>query len=598
MHVDATEAARESATRLRVSVVSLVSDSGEPAAVREVSVDALPTAVTATPRVRDGRRRFMVVAELLAGDAENVVARRRLVSGFVEGERRALYVWLDVGDASGLRCADRQTWDGETCAGACVREPEVPRDFEGRGTPSESCNFTCVDADSGTPCEESGREGRCWNGGCCLGCFDGVACRSGDAVEACGYGGESCTTCVTDPPCGDRCEPPIGTTRYACTPAVQVASLAAGERHTCVSSPAGVHCFGHNEAGQLGIGTTESTSTPMRVRDPLSSLTAGQEFTCGIDRDHKLVCWGSRAEAQLGDGAGPSPRTTPPSDVDLRRDPQRFSVVSAGRDHACALTLNGEAYCWGQNSAQQTGLLSTETPSTGQITHMRTQVMSDLLFTEIDAGTKHTCAIADEILYCWGGCCGTDVLLNPELATIIPSMRGTLPDGTQGDIAYLPRRAGEGFHGLSAGRFGTCVLDRDNAPWCSGGAKQSFPEYLSDNPLPLWQLPAERAPARLVEQGHWDRVCVIAEEDGRLACADERAWLDSADRGQTVLPLYSRWTAVSSGVNHICAIREGGALHCWGVDANLEHPFAAEHDSVQVGVSNAEKEVLYRVCVE
>ncbi len=595
VHVDATDAARAASSTLRVRVVSLVSDSESGSDfTRTTATDELPTAVTVHARVKDADRRFRVLAELLDASG-NAVARRELQSGFVEGERRALYMLLDVGANAGLGCDDRQTWSGTECTGACVDKPEPWRDFDGRPTPSGPCDFTCADADDGARCTDGGRDGRCWNGSCCLGCFDGVACRPGQAADACGWGGEECTACAPDPPCGDTCTASPGTTSYACRPAMPASALATGEHHTCVTAPAGVYCFGANDAGQLGDGTTEPTHVPRLVRGSrLGSLTAGARFTCGLNLQNRLICWGSRDHAELGDGFG-DPQLAPPSDAEVNAtDSQQLSAVDAGRDHTCAIDVEGRLFCWGQNAHQQSGR-----PEGVQIEPARSEVNPSLRFAFVSAGTKHTCAIDTAgTLYCWGGCCGDDMERNPELATIVPSTTRALDGGVGVDggveqVAYEPREAGMGFRFVAAGRFGTCVIDTDDEAWCSGAAKTSVPEFVGTDLLPLWPLPVG-GPVRSVEQGHWDRICVIRSEDMSIACADDDTWVDSDDRRQTLFPTYSRWKAVASGVNHICAIRESGALYCWASDAGT--PFA-ENDVGQVGVESPTLGVLYRVCL-
>ena len=90
----------------------------------------------------------------------------------------------------------------------------------------------------------------------------------------------------------------------------------AGGRHTCVLSQSGqVWCWGRNVYGQLGLGTQselelDPTAIAATAIPSMDQLTAGEEFTCGLDSDQLIHCWGDNADGQLGD-ATVSPRALP-----------------------------------------------------------------------------------------------------------------------------------------------------------------------------------------------------------------------------------------------------------------------------------------------
>jgi alpha-tubulin suppressor-like RCC1 family protein len=94
-------------------------------------------------------------------------------------------------------------------------------------------------------------------------------------------------------------------------------SLAAGEYHTCGIAVGGVaYCWGRNSSGQLGDGTrtTPATATPVAVGGGLTwrSLTAGELFSCGVAGavtsggtsagEGTVYCWGDNEYGQLGTG--------------------------------------------------------------------------------------------------------------------------------------------------------------------------------------------------------------------------------------------------------------------------------------------------------
>ena len=92
------------------------------------------------------------------------------------------------------------------------------------------------------------------------------------------------------------------------------AAVSSGGLHAClVRTNGNLYCWGGNEAGRLGDGTTTNRYTPVSVSSqaPLwSSVSAGSGHTCGIRVDGTLYCWGYNATGQLGDGTQ-TPRLTP-----------------------------------------------------------------------------------------------------------------------------------------------------------------------------------------------------------------------------------------------------------------------------------------------
>ncbi|MFO0631107.1 MAG: hypothetical protein U0325_36525 [Polyangiales bacterium] len=123
----------------------------------------------------------------------------------------------------------------------------------------------------------------------------------------------------------------------------------AGERHTCARLSDGTaRCWGYNNNGQLGDGTTTSRMTPVTVpglgatENPVTSLAAGAEHTCAGMRDGTVRCWGANDKGQLGNNS--TTRSTMPVAV---ADLTRAIALSAGASHTCAHQVNGTVRCWG-----------------------------------------------------------------------------------------------------------------------------------------------------------------------------------------------------------------------------------------------------------
>lgn len=93
-----------------------------------------------------------------------------------------------------------------------------------------------------------------------------------------------------------------------------VASLTAGNRHTCaLMTTGGAKCWGYNGNGQVGDNSTVTRYGPVDVTGMASGVKgifAGYEHTCVITASGGAKCWGYNNYGQLGDGTS-TLRTAP-----------------------------------------------------------------------------------------------------------------------------------------------------------------------------------------------------------------------------------------------------------------------------------------------
>ncbi|MGB7963092.1 MAG: hypothetical protein WCF12_09085 [Propionicimonas sp.] len=181
-----------------------------------------------------------------------------------------------------------------------------------------------------------------------------------------------------------------------------VRSIASGYEHTCVVTTGGaVKCWGANESGQLGDDSTTNRLTPVDVQGLASDVraaTAGGDYgggqTCALKTNGSVACWGSNRSGQLGDGTTTS-QSTPVAVTTLAAG---VEAISAGDEHVCALTVGGEVQCWGENLFGQLGNGSpggqvTPTPVPGLGSGVRA----------LSSGGLHTCVITNASgVLCWG----------------------------------------------------------------------------------------------------------------------------------------------------------------------------------------------------
>lgn len=186
-------------------------------------------------------------------------------------------------------------------------------------------------------------------------------------------------------------------------------AITSGYGHSCMVHDNGaVSCWGRNGSGQLGDGSHNPSSTPVPAGFPLLSdataVAAGNVHTCALKQDGSAVCWGGNDHGQLGDGS----TTSSNSPVAVTGIPgwAYLVAVAAGGGHSCALTNALVVYCWGNNDDGQVGDGSTTDA------HSATLVLYHAV--AISAGVAHSCALKfDGTAACWGanafGQIGNDV---------------------------------------------------------------------------------------------------------------------------------------------------------------------------------------------
>ena len=147
---------------------------------------------------------------------------------------------------------------------------------------------------------------------------------------------------------------------------IKYRSISAGTMHVCDIASGGIAwCWGLNGAeGRIGsdqLGSSSMSAVPVRVpgNQKLAQLATFGRHTCALTTEGKAYCWGYNGWGALGANSSLSQSPTP---VAVATN-QTFRSISAGSDHACAITFDNVAYCWGNNDWRQLGTGTSATAS-------------------------------------------------------------------------------------------------------------------------------------------------------------------------------------------------------------------------------------------
>lgn len=141
-----------------------------------------------------------------------------------------------------------------------------------------------------------------------------------------------------------------------------VASIAGGYMNTCAITTSGAaKCWGHGGYYQLGNGGSSDSSTPKDVSGLSSGVVSlampglNSFHICALTATGAVLCWGYNSNGQLGDGST-STRSVPTAVSGLSSG---VTSLAAGDRYTCATLSSGGTKCWGYNYYGQLGNGST-----------------------------------------------------------------------------------------------------------------------------------------------------------------------------------------------------------------------------------------------
>jgi len=241
-----------------------------------------------------------------------------------------------------------------------------------------------------------------------------------------------------------------------------IKSISAGDNFYCVlASDNQVYCWGDNYYGSLGNDSTTDSIYPVKVifgGQSIKSISTGYYNACAITYNGTAYCWGYNDLGVLGDGTTSHRHTPVAVDMTGALNGLTIKSISSGDMHTCAIASDNRAYCWGYNYSQQLGNTSIpENGSTVPVAVDTSSALNGVNLESISAGNRYTCTVSDlGKAYCWGY-----------------NSRGTLGNGSTYNSSPAAVDASGELNGVTlnyvvAGDSHTFALDNAGKAYCWG----------------------------------------------------------------------------------------------------------------------------------
>jgi cysteine-rich repeat protein len=276
-------------------------------------------------------------------------------------------------------------------------------------------------------CDEGNANG---DDAACLSTCDDAICGDDlvwDGVEQCDDGNNVAN---------DGCEPDCDRS--------QIHSINAGADFTCILFGAGkVRCWGSNSQGQVGrldgggpVGNSPQSMPPLDV--PLGGnvvqLATGYSHACALLENGSVVCWGSNDSGQLGIGStediGEDPNDLPPQQINGLGT---VVQVATSADSTCVLLDTGGMRCWG-SGGYNTGVHKGDDP--GEMPTPLVSIGGSVAELAAHGVSNYARMVSNNELRCWGsngeGQCGQG-----HIFTIGVSVNSMPPQSTNYGLGVL-----------------------------------------------------------------------------------------------------------------------------------------------------------------
>ncbi len=327
-----------------------------------------------------------------------------------------------------------------------------------------------------------------------------------------------------------------GTTNKQTTPVKvlsNVASVSIWDEHSAaVTTNGDLYCWGHNQYGQVGNGTTKTQTTPVKVLSNVASVSVSNTHSAAVTSNGDLYCWGYNKYGQVGNG-------TTENQLSPVKVLSNVASVFLKGNHSAAVTTNGDLYCWGYNEYGQVGNETTE----NQLSPVK--VLSNVSI--VSFGVEHSAAVTENgDLYCWGynkyGQVGNGTTENQTSPVKVLSNVSIVSFGVEHSAAVTENGDLYCWGYNKYGQVGNGTTENQTSPVkvLSNVANVSFGENHS---------------AAVTMNG--DLYCWGYNKYGQVGN-------ETTENQSSPVKVLSNVSSVSLGSCHSAAVTENGDLYCWG----------------------------------
>lgn len=217
-----------------------------------------------------------------------------------------------------------------------------------------------------------------------------------------------------------------------------------------------------NGQGYQLIVTGPDATTPPLIISPTNGggvlksvrwqqVTSASDSTCALTTDGDAYCWGWNTFGNIGNGTTSNSST--PLAVNMSSlGGKKFRYISTGSFGPCAISTDNQLYCWGLNMTNGQNVLSPLNVSSYG-------ALSGKTISTVSGGIGYGCAVDTAgLAYCWGG-----------------NSSGEVGDGTFSSANLNPKAvyasgalSGKTISKISVGYSHTCVIASDNKAYCWG----------------------------------------------------------------------------------------------------------------------------------